>query len=374
VHLGCACDTIDSFSTGIAPVARCYSSHHVPRPASLNCPLPMAITELPFDNEAELERWAFSNLSNFIADCILLKKFQIVTLGGKGAVPDGLAFNIASGEWYVVECELIKHGVWPHIAEQITRFAVALQIPDTLRKIRDQLFEFVITNGSTNSISTLFNTSPDRLMQKIELFVEGVQPNILIFIDDTNQDLSDFAHALQMPTEIYRVRKFQVNGQLEYYSPDQAAPVLRTEPEEQRIADRQDYDVIEQLGGGSLLAGVGGAKFRVFQLNDGRIVNIKRSKFHAQDNYYWYGMSPNSLERSMDVGVTHYVFIMGAWEFVAVPIETVQNFCAHTKASKNSDGSIRHFHLLISPEPTPTLYWSNEMPKFDLKEYAEAFA
>ena len=49
----------------------------------------MAIIVLPFDSEAELETWTFGNLKRFLGDCLLLKKFQIVTPAGKGAVPEG---------------------------------------------------------------------------------------------------------------------------------------------------------------------------------------------------------------------------------------------------------------------------------------------
>ncbi len=110
----------------------------------------MAISEQPFDSEAELENWVFANLETFLGPCILLRKFLISTSAGKGAIPDGIAFSFSSKQWYVVECELLKHGVWPHIAEQITRFVVALQNPTTLRRIRDELFEHLLSNGSSD--------------------------------------------------------------------------------------------------------------------------------------------------------------------------------------------------------------------------------
>jgi hypothetical protein len=34
---------------------------------------------------------------------------------------------------------------------------------------------------------------------------------------------------------------------------------------------------------------------------------------------------------------------------------------------------IRHFHCLISPPPKPELYWSNDVPRFDLSEYYHEF-
>ena len=105
----------------------------------------MAVQESKFDNEAELEQWVFANLQDFLGECVRVGKFQLVTSSGKGGIPDGFAFNFTTRDWCLIECELLKHGVWPHIAEQITRLVVAVQNPDTLRAIRDRLFEKILS-------------------------------------------------------------------------------------------------------------------------------------------------------------------------------------------------------------------------------------
>ena len=168
----------------------------------------MAIVQCKFENEAELEKWVFQNLTHFLGDCMPLEKFTLVTASGKGGVPDGFVFNFVEREWCLIECKLLKHGVWPHIAEQISRLVVAVQNPDTLRSIRDRLFEKILASGRAKDVAIKMETAAERLMQQLELFVEGVQPNIVIFIDETNQDLSDFAHALATPVQVYRVNKF----------------------------------------------------------------------------------------------------------------------------------------------------------------------
>jgi hypothetical protein len=332
----------------------------------------MAITEAPFDSELELENWTLKNITNILGDCVCLPKFQITTSSGKKGIPDGSAFNFVTGNWYVLECELLEHGVWPHIAEQITRFVVALQNRETLRDIRDRLFEYVIEQNLVAKVTSQFQTSDERLLQQIELFIEGVQPSVVIIIDDTNKDLIDFARALETPTRIYRVKKFIVNGQAEYYSPDHEAPVIETSPDEKAVTGGQDYDVVEQLGGGTTIAGVG--RFTCYRLADGRTIHIKRSKFHERQNYYWYGISPNALQQAQELGVTHFVFVMGNSGFVVVPLSVVIDYCATTKSTKHQDGTIRHFHALISPEPDPELFWSVDAPRYDLQEYFHPFA
>jgi hypothetical protein len=332
----------------------------------------VAINECRFEDEAELEAWAFRNLPVFLGECITLGKIQIKTPAGKTGIPDGFAFNFAAREWYLIEAELLSHGVWPHIAEQITRFVVALQSQVTLRKIRDFLFEEILSNGQAAAVAKTLGVDVDRLHQQIELFVEGIQPNVVIFIDEANQDLSDFAHALDMPTRIYRVKKFTVNGTAEYYSPDQQAPALQTIPEEKAIEGRQDLDVVEQLGGGSLITGPG--RFKCYRLADGRIIHIKRSKFYEKNSYYWYGINANSLEQATQLGVTHFCFVLGGWGFSLVPIRIVEEFCNSTKVTRNPDGTVRHYHALISPEPEPELYFSSETLKFDISEETQPFS
>lgn len=331
----------------------------------------MAIVECPFESESELEGWAIQNLTQFLGRCTILGKIQIVTPAGKLSIPDGFAFNFTTREWFVIEAELLVHGVWPHIAEQITRFVVALQNPDTLRKIRDRLFEQLLASGDAVRVSETLGIGVDRLLQKIELFVEAIQPSIVIFIDDANQDLTDFAHALDIPTKIFRIRKFLVDGRAEYYSPDRSAPILETLPESKASEGNQDVDVIEQLGGGVLVSGQG--RFKCYRLDDGRVVHIKRSKFHEKNSYYWYGINSNSLEQAYEMGVTDFIFVMGIWGFVVVPIDVVKQFCQSTKVSRNSDGSIRHYHVLISQEPEPELFFSSDVPRIDLSAGAHQF-
>jgi len=329
----------------------------------------MAIAEAKFDSEDELQRWAFDNIASFLPGACLIDGFQITTTSGKNGVPDGFAFSFHDRDWYVVECELLQHGVWPHIAEQITRFVVAVQNPDTLRKIRDRLFEHILAQEMAEDVSRTLETSTERLHQQLELFIEGVQPRIAIFIDETNRDLQDMAHALDIPTSIFRIQKFIVDGKPEYYSPDKQAPVIESEPTERGPAS--DYDIIELMGGGKLAETAG--RFKCYAMSDGSVVHIKRSKLHSREQYYWYGITTAALGHIEEFKVTHIVFAMGEFGFAKVPMETIREYLSHTGTSKNPDGSVRHYHCLISHDPEPELYWSKEQPKYSLTEYFQPF-
>lgn len=332
----------------------------------------MPITEAEFENEAELEAWSLENLDLFLGKCFQLGKTKILTQSGKAGVPDAFAFNFDTQEWFVIECELLRHGVWPHIAEQVTRFVVALQNLDSRRKLRDQLFEAVLSSETKSKVASQLGIGSDRLLQQIELLIEGVQPQLVIFIDETNQDLTDFAHALETPTSIYRVRKLMVNGVSDYYSPDHAIPLVSTTPDDKSSAGTQLLDVLEQLGGGTLMESHG--RFKCFKLHDGRTIHLKRSKFHEKKDYYWYGLNPSSLEQACEHSVTHIVFVLGDWGFSVVPIQMVESFCQETSVTLHPDGQVRHYHALISPEPNPVLYWSNDSVRYDLTELSHPFA
>ena len=57
---------------------------------------------------------------------------------------------------------------------------------------------------------------------------------------------------------------------------------------------------------------------------------------------------------------------MGEEGFALVDVGTLLKFLVSTNASRNLDGSIRHYHCLISPGPKPELYWSKSAFRADL--------
>ncbi|QDT17938.1 hypothetical protein [Alienimonas californiensis] len=309
----------------------------------------MAITEAPFSREQELQDWVYENATVFFGDCLLIPGFRITTPSGKHGVPDGFAFNFQSRTWWILECELLGHGVWPHIAEQITRFVVAGRNAGTLRQLRDKLFEAVEEGGRQVEVASALGAAPTRLFQKLELFIESVAPSIAICIDEVNQDLEDFCDALDVPTEIYRVKKFLVNGSAEYYSPDKNAPVVATTPEES--SGTGVFDAVEQLGGGEMIS----RKLKCYALEDGRVVKVQQSKLHERQQVYWYGISPASYVAAKGVGCADFVFIMGDDGFVDVPLAVVDRYIETAYVTNNADGAVRHHHVHISPPPGVTL-------------------
>lgn len=322
----------------------------------------MSIKEAPFDSEKELEDWSFVNSNTFFGKSILLPGFRITTPAGKHGVPDGFVFNFDQRAWWLVECELLAHGVWQHIAEQITRFVVAGRNPSTLRQVRDKLFERIVAESLEEAVASVLKTTPTRLLQQIELFIEGVAPSLAIFIDDTDQDLLDFCNALDIPTEIYRVKKFVVDGRPEYYSPDRNQPAVTFDSEGTRQEGSKAFDVIEQLGGGEVVS----SQNRCYRLSDGRIVKIQASKFHERHQAFWYGISPTSYARVKELGCTDFIFAMGDDGFVTVPFGKLDRFLETAYVTNNSDGTVRHYHVHITAPPDVALKGYGNAPDLDV--------
>jgi hypothetical protein len=123
----------------------------------------MPIADAAFNREQELQNWVYDNINSFFGDCILLPGFRITTPSGKHGIPDGFVFNFIQRSWWIIECELLSHGVWPHIAEQLTRFVVAGRNNHTLRQVRDKVFEAVMNQGIERQVSANLSTDATRL-------------------------------------------------------------------------------------------------------------------------------------------------------------------------------------------------------------------
>jgi len=129
----------------------------------------MAIEQRPFDNEDELHNWVAENITTFFGDVLYVPgSFFITTKRNKRCKPDGYILDIQNSAWTIIESELLKHGVWEHIAEQIMRFIVAATNDATKRKIRDVFFDVIESKGLIPHFSETLGITQHRLIQRIE--------------------------------------------------------------------------------------------------------------------------------------------------------------------------------------------------------------
>ena len=218
----------------------------------------MSIEKKQFDNENELHGWVEKNIELFFGEVLYVPgNFFISTKRNKGGKPDGFILDVKNNSWTIIESELLKHGVWEHIAEQLMRFIVASQNELTKRKIRDSFFNAIEEMNLITDYAEILGISQHRLIQRIENIIEGQMPNIAIFIDDVNEDLEDMVEALNATVQVYKIQKYLVNGEIEYLTPEGKKSSIETTIEEVTDSKAKPSEAIEILGGGKLLTNIG---------------------------------------------------------------------------------------------------------------------
>jgi len=130
-------------------------------------------------------------------------------------------------------------------------------------------------------------------------------------------------------------------------------PEVETEREDEReeVAAVLD-EILDHLGGA--VAQVGTGRFRIHQLTDGRVVNLKYSRSHGK--YYWFGLHASLWDDLRRAGATHMVLVLGTNGYAMVPLSVMAEYVAEAGTSPKSDGTIRHYHVLVSTGPKPELF------------------
>jgi Protein of unknown function (DUF1524) len=155
-----------------------------------------------------------------------------------------------------------------------------------------------------------------------------------------------------------------------YFGPKQNEPEEIVVPDIEQGPSVEGFDlptVLARLGGGTNRSN--DSRLSIFDLDDGRTIIIKYSKLYSKNNYYWYGIRPKVFDDFATLAITHVAFVMGSLGICTIPVEILQCYRTQTKASFNPDGSIRHYHILISNESIPILYWSSETSRYSLENY-----
>src|SRR5262249_26841023 len=104
---------------------------------------------------------------------------------------------------------------------------------------------------------------------------------------------------------------------------------------------------------------------------DGKVINVKYSKRHS--DYYWFGLHASLWEDMGKARVTHVVFILVPHGFVTVPIDVMREYVAKAGISPKSDGSGRHYHLLLSAEGKLEFFHHGKPDRIPLKQHYTKF-
>jgi uncharacterized protein with ParB-like and HNH nuclease domain len=116
---------------------------------------------------------------------------------------------------------------------------------------------------------------------------------------------------------------------------------------------------------------VGKAARVFYRTADGKVINIKHSKRHP--SYYWFGYHSSLLAELPDRGVTHVVFILLPDRFVTLPVAELRQYLSEAGSSPKPDGSVRHFHILISTDSPPEMFHHGRLSRTPLSEHVSRF-
>lgn len=183
-------------------------------------------SEKTFSDEAELESVVEKHSKLLFGnDSIYLSKKMLVKTGeGRGTIPDAFVIDYENDEWYMVEVELIAHGVWRHIVPQITNQIVACLNQNTRNLLTDRVLEHIATDNSL--------ANHPGIQQRVVSLLRR-DPIIAIPIDGTSPDLETWTQTQKLQVSIWVIQKYQsLNDpqRIAYQIPGDNEPSIVTKP------------------------------------------------------------------------------------------------------------------------------------------------
>ena len=170
---------------------------------------------------------------------------MIKTGDGSGTIPDGFVIDPAARQWYVVEAELSKHGVWTHIAPQVAKQIIAASQPITKKLLIELAIEKV---REDERLREKFTDQRIDIIDIHRVLAEILErrPIVGMPIDFVSRDLQEWATTLRNEVKLWIVRKYVEFGQPEnvlYEIPEEYRPVLDTREESEFQSSVARYDV-----------------------------------------------------------------------------------------------------------------------------------
>jgi hypothetical protein len=192
----------------------------------------------PFQNEAELEKIIVTNYEYLFGPASLyLPKSKIVTADGFGTIPDGFVIDLDNRIWYIVEAELIRHGVYEHIVPQITKQLNAASQTEAKRKIEGLTVE-QYSNDQTVKEKFVEAQIREIDIRKVLGDILSKPPVVGVPIDEVNGDLRDYSKTIKNGMRIWIVSKYVELGNpvnIIYEFPEEYKPEIDTE----EVADNE---------------------------------------------------------------------------------------------------------------------------------------
>jgi hypothetical protein len=199
-----------------------------------------------FASEDELEAVVVDNAEAiFGPSSIYFPKMLFKTGDGAGTIPDGFVIDPASRQWFVVEAELAKHGVWTHIAPQVAKQIIAASQPISKQLLIELAVERVREDDSLGEKFTELGIETIDI-RRVLAEILNKKPIIGMPIDAVSRDLQEWATTLKNEVKLWIVKKYVEFGQAEnvlYEVPEEYRPVLDTQDDSTSRSGLTRYEV-----------------------------------------------------------------------------------------------------------------------------------
>jgi hypothetical protein len=186
-----------------------------------------------FTNEAEIEGIVqqFAPLL-FGSANVYLPQTKLLTVGGRGTIPDAIVIDLEREEWFVVEAERAVHGTWEHIAPQVSRQLAAVASPSSRDAIIKFALEAIGQSATLKQVLVELGVSEIQIHSRL-LRIIRKDPTVAIPIDEIPKDLREWAQTLRHVVKIWVIEKYvSVNEPTSvlYSIPDETLPTITTGP------------------------------------------------------------------------------------------------------------------------------------------------
>lgn len=202
-----------------------------------------------FRNEQELEDVVVENCQLlFGPESFFLPKSLIKTSDGAGTIPDGFVIDLENGRWFVVEAELLHHGVWAHIVPQITKQLVAIKNSTTKIALEDMVVKMVEADSLLGEKFKSQGIEVIHIRKALRELLDA-PPSIAIPIDEISKDLTIWADNLKYEVFIWKIERFvheKNSSEIVYLLPDEFSPSYSSPSESmlgQELSNRQRFQV-----------------------------------------------------------------------------------------------------------------------------------
>jgi hypothetical protein len=164
--------------------------------------------KVAFSSEEEIEGVILDNIGLPFGDySCLLPKAKLLTLGGKGSVPDGVLINFQTKEWFIIEVERGVHRTREHIAPQVSKQLTALANDDSREKLIAQALVEVRQRKELREL--LLEIGIEDITIHGELQSILFKPPVLALpVDEIPDDLEEWANTLKIDFRIWILERY----------------------------------------------------------------------------------------------------------------------------------------------------------------------